>query len=488
MKSIKNQFTAIIKMVKCMNKHIETITETLGNSSDIITRDIKNISYIYLESVSSDDKVSNFLLKSVTKFDNINNLFNILKDNIYNSHIELVTNLNQSYYYLASGYTCLFIDNENTYIAIETKLKLDRGITESTSEPLIRGPKDSFTENNAVNLGLIRKRIKDPKLRIDELKIGRRTNSKTSIIYIDDIANINSVNKIKSIFNKIDIDGILDSGYLRDFLEKEQKSLFPKIISTERPDLVCQNLLNGKIVVMVENSPYAIILPAILSDFFITSEDYYQSPVSSSFSRILKWIAFFITIAAPAVYISCMTFNQEMIPDQLLISLATQRSQVPFPTFIEVIIFVIFFEILREADIKSPNASGASMSIVGALILGDAAVTAGIVSPFVIIIVAITSVCELVFTDMDFINAIRQWRLLFIISTVFTGLIGIVVISLILIIELASIENLDMPYLSPYSPLNVDSLKDSILLFKTTKRKKRDPLLTKNKVKLWEKN
>ena len=471
-------------MVKFMNKNIDMIKKNLGNSSDIVIRNLENISYIYLESVSSDDKISNFLLKSITKFINIDNLLEELKSNIYNSHIEIISDINDSYYYLASGYTCLFINNEDKYIAIETKLKIDRGVTESTSEPLIRGPKDSFTENNAINLGLIRKRIKDPKLRIDEIKLGRRTSSKTSIIYIDDIVNKDSVNQIKKILGKIDIDGILDTGYLRDFLEKEQKSLFPKIISTERPDLTCQNLLNGKIIIMVENSPYVIILPAVLSDFFKTSEDYYQSSVSSSFSRILKWIAFIITITAPSIYIACMTFNQEMIPDQLLISLATQRSQVPFPTFIEVIIFVIFFEILREADIKSPNASGASMSIVGALILGDAAVTAGIVSPFVIIVVAITSVCELVFTDMDFINAIRQWRLLFIISTVFTGLLGIVIISLILIIELASIENLQAPYLEPYSPLNIDNLKDSILLFKTTKRKKRNAFLTKNKVRL----
>lgn len=467
-----------------MNKNISEIKRKLGNGSDIVVRNLKNISYIYLESVSSDDKVSNFLLKSITKLSNIDNLFNALKENIYNSHIEILSDINESYYYLSSGYTCLFINNENKYIVIETKLKLDRGVTESSSEPLIRGPKDSFTENNAINLGLIRKRIKDPNLRIDELKLGRRTNSKTSIIYIDDIVNKESVKTIKNILSNIDIDGVLDTGYLRDFLEHNQKSLFPKIISTERPDTVCQNLLNGKIIIMVENSPYVIILPAVLGDFFKTSEDYYQSSVSSSFSRILKWIAFFITITAPAIYIACMTFNQEMIPDQLLISLATQRSQVPFPTFIEVIIFVIFFEILREADIKSPNASGASMSIVGALILGDAAVTAGIVSPFVIIVVAITSVCELVFTDMDFINAIRQWRLLFIISTVFTGLLGIVVASLILIIELASIENLQVPYLEPYSPLNLNNLKDSILLFKTSKRKKRNTFLTKNKVKL----
>jgi len=466
-------------------EQIKIIKESLGNSSDIVTRDINdNISYIYLESVCSDDKISNFLLKSITKIKTIDKLFNVLKNNIYNSHIEIENDVNEAYYYLASGYTCLFIDNENKFIAIETRIKLDRGVAESSSEPLIRGPKDSFTENNAINLGLIRKRIKDPKLRIDEIKLGRRTNSKTSIIYIDDIVNKDSVKKVKDVLSKIDIDGILDTGYLRDFLVKNQRSLFPKIISTERPDLSCQSLLNGKIVIMVENSPYVIIVPALLTDFFKTSEDYYQSAVSSSFSRILKWIAFFITITAPAIYIACMTFNQEMIPDQLLISLATQRSQVPFPTFMEVIIFVVFFEILREADIKSPSASGASMSIVGALILGDAAVTAGIVSPFVIIVVAITSVCELVFTDMDFINAIRQWRLLFILSTVFTGLIGIVVMTLILVIELASLESLDVPYLAPYSPLNLNSLKDSILLFRSNKRKERASYLTKNRTKV----
>ena len=466
-------------------QQIKIIKNTLGNSSDIVTRNINDIiSYIYLESVSSDDKISNFLMQSITKITSIEQLFNQLKNNIYNSHIVIETDINKCYYYLSSGYTCLFIDNEKNFIAIETQMKLDRGVVESTSEPLIRGPKDSFTENNAINLGLIRKRIKDPKIRIDELKIGRRTNSKTSIIYIDDIANKESVKKIKDILNKIDIDGILDTGYLRDFLNKKQKTLFPKIISSERPDLACQSLLNGKIIILVENSPYAIILPALLVDFFKASEDYYQSNISTSFSRILKWVAFFITITIPSVYIACMTFNQEMIPNQLLISLATQRSQVPFPTFMEVVIFVIFFEILREADIKSPSASGASMSIVGALILGDAAVTAGIVSPFVIIIVAITSICELVFTDMDFINAIRQWRLLFIFSTIFTGLIGIVVMLLILIIELASIESLGVPYLAPFSPLNLNSLKDSIVLSKTNKREKRASYLTKNRTKV----
>lgn len=462
-------------------KRIETIKNTLGNSSDIVTREVNsNLSYIYLESVSSDDKISNFLMKSIVHYEKIEDLLKALQSNIFNSHIEILKDFNDVYYYLASGYTALFVDKETSYIVIETKASLDRSIAESTSEPLIRGPKDSFTENNASNLGLIRKRIKDPKLRIDELKIGRRTNSKVSIIYIDDIAEAKNVDTIKKALQEIDIDAVLDTGYIRDFLETKQKSLFPKMISTERPDLCCQGILNGKIVIMVENSPYVLIMPAILTDFFKNPEDYYLKFTSSTFSRVMKFIAFLITILTPALYIALMTFNQEMIPDQLIISLATQRSQVPFPTFMEVVIFVIIFEILREADIKSPSASGASMSIVGALILGDAAVSASIVSPFVIIVVAITSICELVFADMDFINAIRHWRLLFIFSTVFTGIVGIVVAGLILIIKLASLEPLNTPYLIPFSPFNLSGMKDNIVLFPTNKRFRRPNYLTKN--------
>jgi Bacillus/Clostridium GerA spore germination protein. len=473
-------------MVIHMNnkEKIDEIKNKLGNSSDIVVRELsKDISYIYLESVSSDDKISNFLLKSIVNIKNIDNIFEYLTDNIFNSHVEVIEVFDECYYYLSSGYTCLFLNNEVKYLAIESKASLDRGVSESNSEPLIRGPKDSFTENNATNIGLIRKRIKDTNLRFDEHRVGRRTQSKVSIIYISDVAKKKNIEKIKKKISKIDIDGILDSGYIRDFIESGNQSIFPKVISTERADFACQELLQGKIVIMVENSPYVLILPAILNDFIKTSEDYYHSSISSSFTRILRCIAFFITIITPALYIAFMTYNQDMIPNQLLISLASQRSQVPFPTFIEVLIFLIIFEILREADLKAPSASGASMSIVGALILGEAAVSAGIVSPIVIIVVAITSICELAFTDMDFINAIRQWRLIFIFSTLFTGFIGIVSIGIILIIKLSSMELIDTPYLIPFSPLKWDYVKDNILLSSTNKRKKRPSYLTTNKMK-----
>ena len=466
-----------------MHESINQIIRNYGNSNDIVTRKIGNIYYIYLESVGSDDKISNFLNKGIIENNSINEIFDSLNNSIYNSNLKIENNVSKAYYYLSSGFTCIFVENNTSrYIVVETKSKLDRGITESNTEPNIRGPKDSFTENHSLNLGLIRKRIKEKELWMHEIIVGKRTSTKVTILYENKIANIKTVKKVIKKIEKIQIDSILDSSYIRNYLE--EKSLFPTITSTERPDLVCQNILNGKIAILVENSPIALVLPATLDDFLKSSEDYYQKASCATFSRIIRYIGFIITIITPAIYISLMTFNQEIIPDQLLISLATQRSKVPFPTFFETILFILIFEILREADIRAPSASGASMSIVGALVLGDAAVAADIVSPIAIIVVAITSICELLFSDQDLTNAIRIWRVLFILSTIIFGIIGIVCVGIIFLTNLSHINSYNIPYLTPLSPLNNNILNDSILLKNTKERTRRPSYLTKNSTRV----
>lgn len=449
-----------------MHQNIKIIQKELGYPSDIVYRNIDNYSYIFLESLVNDKKISNFISKVIINI----NKNNDIKDTISSPKIIELDELNDAYYYLLSGFTCIFKKNKKNYWVVETKESLDRSITESTNEPIIRGPKDSFNENYNTNIGLIRKRIKDKKLRVDEQKVGERTKSKIGIIYLSDMVNKKLLEKIKMLIKDLRINGLIDSGYIREYLEKESNTSFPTIITTERPDLTCQNILNGKIIIVVENSPIILILPATLSDFLKISEDYYQKPVNASITRILRYIAFIITIITPAFYIALMTYNQEMIPDQLLISLASQRTQIPFPTFVEIIIYIIIFEILRQADIRSPNIAGASMSIVGALILGDAAVNAGLVSPMVIIVVSLTSICELVFNNIDFANAIRQWRMMFIISTILTGLIGLLIGGILFIIKLASIENNDTPYLLPFSPLSNNIYSDDLLIIPTFKK------------------
>ena len=470
------------------------ILESYHHSSDIVTRKINvkgtDILCIYLESVASDDKISEFLMKEINTYSKNKiltvNLFDKLKNTIPNSHITVESKLEDCFTKLASGFTCIFIDGDKQYITVETKSKLDRGITESTSESIVRGPKDSFTENNSTNLGLIRKRIKDKNLWYDEIKIGRRTNTKVTIAYINGIANEHIVNNIKEKLKKIDIDGIIDSGNIRDFLIQNQ-SIFPEIKSTERPDLACNSLLEGKIIILVENTPFTLILPITLNDFLHASEDYYQKSSNVSFTRILRYISFLITITIPGLYIALTTFNQEIIPDQLLISLAIQRDGVPFSTVFELVIMITTFEILRESDIRLPSTMGAAISIVGALVLGEAAVSAGIVSPIVIIVVAITSICGLLFTDIDFVNAIRWWRFIFIIFSAAAGLIGYVIATILFINKLASITFDNVCYLAPFSPLYVKSINDSIIKLPNNKLKSRSPYITKNTTKLGDK-
>ncbi|MEG0826227.1 MAG: spore germination protein [Bacilli bacterium] len=486
-----------------IDKNIENVQNFFEkykeNCADLNIRLIKiankKILYIFYESTSSDDKISNFFMKSISDdvknkhLSMFSNLFKMLENTIPNSKLKQIETYQDVFYHLASGFTCIFVNDVNKAIAIETKNKLDRSINEATTEAIIRGPKDSFTENYMTNIGLIRKRIKDEKLLFTEVKVGRRTQTKVAIIYLNDVVNLDKIKQIEEKLKQINIDGIIDSGYIRELIIKNNKSSFPKMISSERPDVACISLLNGKIVMMIENSPFVLIIPGLFIDFFHSPEDNYQKPINVSFTRILRVIAFMITILTPALYIAAMTYNAEIIPDKLLISLAIQRQGVPFPTYISVILLLITYQILRESDIRMPSLMGSSISIVGALVLGDAAVAAGIVSPIVVITVAITSISGQLFTDIDFVNAIRWWGALFILGAMFLGLIGMVAVGIIFIAKLASLESLGVPYLAPFSPFYLSEQKDGIFRFQRNKLKNRPGYLTdKNQIKLGENN
>ena len=447
------------KIEKNAKKIVQKVKTLYGNRPNVNSRIInikwKNVGIIFLESSSQASTVSDFIIKGTlyTK-ENKNifqNIFEALKNNLFNSQLFIINDFNEFPYYLSSGFTIITVDDSDKAIVMETRAQLDRGVTESSSEPILRGSKDSFTESHSKNLGLIRKRIKDPNLWFDELKLGRRTKTRISIAYINGIADPQKFKKIKERLNKIDIDGVLDSGNIRDYLIK-QKSIFPQIHSTERPDVVSQALLEGKIVIFVENCPFTLILPTVFIDYLHTSEDEYQKAENITFTRVLRVIALIITVFTPAIYIAITTYDQNTIPDKLLISLAIQREGVPFPTTFEIILLTAIFEILRESDIRSPNSMSAAMSIVGALVLGQAAVDAGIVSPITVIVVAFTSICSLIFTDIDFMNGVRAWRFIFILAASFLGIIGILSFAIIWLIKLASLENLNTSFLAPFAP------------------------------------
>lgn len=477
-------------------KKIENIIENIkiqnDYSSDIKVRSFsyqnKKIFCLYLESVSSGSDINDFILKSIGENIRKNylsfHLMNKLQNTISNCNMIEIKE-SEIFTYMNYGFTIIIASNSPKILALETRKDLSRGITESSSEGIIRGPKDSFTENPSTNQGLIRKRIRDENLIIKENMVGKRTKTKVSIFYIKDIADIQKVNKIMNKIKNIDVDGILDSGNIREFLFEHEHSVFPKVISTERPDLVCSSLLNGKIVIMVENSPYALIIPGLFVDFFKNPEDYYQSPKNVSFTRILRFLSFFITVMTPALYISITTFNIEVLPSTLLYSLYEQKINVPFPTSFEILLLLIIFEILRECDIRIPSAMGTSMSIVGGLVLGDAAVAAGIVAPISIIIVAVTSISGLLFSDIDMINAVRWWRIIFILFSTFLGMIGFFAAITLLVFELSSLNVLDIDYLTPISPFNKIGFKDTFLRPAKNKDMKRPSYLSdKNQTKL----
>lgn len=467
-----------------MNKIIKLLKKDTNNLENIIYRKkyigLTKIFIIYNETLVSSDKVSDFIIRSL---DNITPFFAYHKiiNNIDNFKYKVLIKYNEIDFYLNSGFTILLIGKH--YIALETKKDITRSITSPNTENVIRGPSDAFTENIEINIGLIKRRIKNNNLWIKNYNIGLYTKTNISLIYINTIVKEELINMIDDRLNKINIDGILSSGIIKNLIEKENKSIFPIIMSTERPYMTCKYLLNGNAVILVDNDPFALILPISLNDFFFSEEDEYSGSINTSFSRIIRYICFIISLVTPALYIAMTTYNQEIIPTPLLLSIAGQRENVPFSAFIEAILMIFSFDILRESDLKMPNFANSSLSIVGALILGDAAVSAGIVSPIMIIVVAITSISSLAFSEPELINSLRWYRLIFMLGASFFGIYGIVLVGLYFLITIISTKSFTLPYLSPFAPINLSQLKDSIISYPIKKRKKRNNYLSNNIVK-----
>ena len=342
---------------------------------------------------------------------------------------------------------------------------LDRGVTTVSSELSLSGPKDSFNENINTNLGLIKKRIKSNDLKIDNMNIGLYTNTSINILYINGIVKNDLVNHVKKKLKKTNIDGIIDSSYLKNSLE-EKFNLFPTLSISERPDRCSMALLEGKIVILVDNSPYALILPSFFIDFFHTTDDYFQKAINVSFIRIIRLFAFIIAIFTPAIYIAVTTRNYDLVPFNLLIVLKAGRTFVPFPAYIEAMFMIICFEILKESDLRMSNKSGSAISILGGLILGDAAVAAGIVSPIMIIVIAISSIAGLIFTSIELSNALRNYKILILILSTILGIYGVILGFIILLINLITTETFGYNYLA----IDKHELNDSIIKINTSVR------------------
>ena len=443
-----------------MSKHVQKQLENdFKSSPDFVKKTIKlnnkRIVYIYfLESIAASDKVSDYITMPLTRLMSAKLPKNIEKlvDFLPGPSTKFVENIKDACFYLTNGFTIVFTNYSNEILAIETKAELDRSISPPESQSGIFGPKDAFSENYQKNVGLIKRRLKSKSLNTEEMFIGRRTATKIGIMYFSDIADISVVNKLKKQLSKIDTDGIIDSAYILHYLTGEVNRPLPVAFSSERPDRVSQALLEGKVAIIVDTSPFVIILPSFLIDFINPVVDNYTKSININFLKILRFLCFLITIMTPAIYIALTNYNAEAIPTSLLLNFSIQRDGVPFPTVIECLIALFTIEILKESDSRFPSSYGSAVSILGALVLGEAAISAGIVSPIMIIIAAITFITSLIFTDQELVNGIRHYRLMYLFFGAVLGLFGIVIATMFFLAKLTSMDTFGKPYTYPLAP------------------------------------
>lgn len=359
-----------------------------------------------------------------------------------------------------------------------------RSIEEPVTEKNIRGPHEGFVEPLNVNLSILRRKIKNTSLKFKTVTLGVQTKQKVVIAYIDGIANMDIVNGIYDKVSKINIDGLSNTGYIEQSIAAHPNSVFPQFLSTERPDKTTAALLEGRIVVIEDGSPRVLIAPVNFLAFFQAVDDYSTLWIHGSFSRLIRIIAFIIAILLPSVYISIISFHYYAVPLDLLVPLAESRARVPFPPIVEALILEFTIEMTREASIRLPTYVGTTISVVAGLIIGQAAVEAGIVSNLLIIIVAATAIASYVIPSQDMALGIRILRFVYMISASIFGIIGIVVSVALTIAHVITIDSLGQPYFQPFSPLDKNGLKDSVVRFPLKFLKKRPHMTrTKNKIR-----
>lgn len=469
-----------------MNKIVERLKKEFSKTPDLIIKEIKlnmfnTLFIIYLETVSSSNKVNDYILKNV-----IDNKDKINKNNFQNylagPNTKRIDKYDKIEYFLTNGFTIVIL-KDNIY-GVETRADINRAVANADIETSINGPKDSFTENYQINIGLIKRRLKSHNLKIDNRVIGRKTSTQVGVLYFEDIADQELVQNILEKLDNIDIDGVIDSSSIGYLLGDEESSVYPTFLQTERPDMVSTSLLEGKIAIVMDTTPFALIIPAFFIDFINPNIDNYSKSKNINFIKILRIFAYFLSMIAPALYIAVMNYNQETIPTNLLIDFAIQRNGVPFPTIVETILMLAVCEILRESDLRFPSNYGSAISILGAIVLGEASVSAGIASPITIIVIAITFISSLTFNNVEINNSLRFFRFIFIVLAGFFGLYGITLGLLFFLIYTSNITSFGKPYFAPFAPFDKVYFHNTVFKIPLKKDKMRSSMLTKtNKTK-----
>jgi spore germination protein KA len=448
-----------------LERRLELVTERLGESSDVVIRQFTSsnnrvkFGLVFIDGLTDKKIIQDHIIRPIqsehvvqTYSDKLSphNALELLRDHITSgSELTESPDLTQALKMVLSGDTALLIDGEQKILVYGTRMWQGRTVDEPETEAAVRGPREGFTETLRTNTSLLRRRIKHENLRMETMIVGRRTATSIIIAYISDIVNLQTLEEVRKRLAAIDTDSILESGYIEEFIEDAPLSIFPQIEHTERADKAAAAILDGRILIIIDNTPHALIIPTTFFQFIQASEDYYERPYVGFALRILRLFVLNIALMLPALYVAVVTFHQEMLPTPLLLSILAAREGIPFPAVIEALLMESMFEVLREAGVRLPKTVGQAVSIVGGLVIGDAAIRAGIVSPAMVIVVAATAISTFAIPAFNASITLRILRFPLIILGGIMGLYGVIFGLLIILIHLAGLQSFGVPYLSP---------------------------------------
>jgi len=364
---------------------------------------------------------------------------------------------------ILSGDTALFINGTDKVLLVGSKGWDSRGINEPQTESLVRGPREGFTENIRTNTMLVRRQVKDPNLRLESSKVGRRSKRDLVVCYVEGIVHPDIVAEVKRRLKTIDIDEVAESGTIEQWIEDSSLSPFPQVLHTERPDRVTSAILQGKVAILLDGTPFVLIAPITFVSLFQSQEDYYERWLIGSLLRILRYVAAFFAVFLPALYIALVSFHQGMIPSKLAFSIAGSREGVPFPAIIEALMMEATLELLREAGIRLPKPIGQTIGIVGGLVIGEAAVQAGLVSPVMIVAVAVTAISSFAIPSYGAGIAFRILRFGTMLAAGIFGLYGIILTYIMINIHITRLKSFGIPYSTPFSPMFYRDWKDVVI-------------------------
>lgn len=461
---------------EALDKNIKSLDYLFKNCMDLVRREVNigtvtpiRIYGVYIDGMVNREIIENFFLSRIIDYKNLNEELipvdkpktQLIMDHFSATFdIKEADNMDAMVNAVLSGDTAIFVDGDKKGLIIATRGWPTRGVGAPETEAVVRGPRDGFVETVRFNTVLVRRRIRDTKLKVEMTTVGTRSRTDVAIMYMEDIAKESLVEEVRTRLDKYMIDGVFDSGYIEQLIEDSWKSPFPQTQATERPDKVASSLLEGKVAIVVDNSPFVIVVPTTLNSFYQASEDYYQRWQIMSFTRMLRYVVSFLSFALPGLYLAILNFHPAMLPTSLAVSLAASRQGIALASVLEIIVMETAFELLREAGIRLPGPVGHAIGVVGGIVIGQAAVDAKLISPMIVIIVAITAITTFAIPDYGLTAAYRLLRYIFIGICALFGLYGFLIGLILLLAHLASLESFGTPFLAPYTAGDKNDYRD----------------------------